>query len=57
MQCRQIDGYVSFAAVAGLKEPGIQDGSVGAGGGGEEDGNGVGEQRAGAGWVGRLFGR
>lgn len=26
MQCRQIDGYVSFAAVVGLMEPGMQDG-------------------------------
>ncbi|KAE9395194.1 hypothetical protein BT96DRAFT_923019 [Gymnopus androsaceus JB14] len=47
-QCRQIDGYVSFAAVAGLEEPGVQDATD------ENDASG---HRGNAGWVGRLFGR
>ncbi|KAE9389518.1 hypothetical protein BT96DRAFT_1003157 [Gymnopus androsaceus JB14] len=46
-QCCQIDGYVSFAAVAGLEEPGVQDAT-------DENASG---HWGNVGWVGRLFGR
>ncbi|KAJ4490981.1 hypothetical protein J3R30DRAFT_3427774 [Lentinula aciculospora] len=54
MRCRQIDGYVSFAAVAGLEEPhGDDDGVDGREGTGDD---GDGSSAANLGWVGRLFG-
>ncbi|KAJ3792563.1 hypothetical protein GGU11DRAFT_497062 [Lentinula aff. detonsa] len=53
MRCREFDGYVSFAAVAGLEEPnGDDDGSEGR----EEICAGDGNSAANLGWVGRLFG-
>ncbi|KAJ3768158.1 hypothetical protein FB446DRAFT_775137 [Lentinula raphanica] len=58
MRCRQFDGYVSFAAVAGLEEPrGEDDGGEGRDG---RDGNGNGVDREGSaahlGWMGRILG-
>ncbi|KAJ3992471.1 hypothetical protein F5050DRAFT_1811449 [Lentinula boryana] len=53
MRCREFDGYVSFAAVAGLEEPnGDDEGSEGR----EESCAGDGNSAANLGWVGRLFG-
>ncbi|KAJ3817208.1 hypothetical protein F5880DRAFT_1605158 [Lentinula raphanica] len=58
MRCRQFDGYVSFAAVAGLEEPrGEDDGGEGRDG---RDGSGNGVDREGSaahlGWMGRILG-
>ncbi|KAF9068720.1 hypothetical protein BDP27DRAFT_1421703 [Rhodocollybia butyracea] len=56
LQCKQIDGYVSFASIEGLGEPPASAISLENDGGsmiGDDDRN-EGEKK---GWVGRLFGR